>query len=1818
MTLPASTSSRLLPAIPGYTIVEQLYLGSRTAVYRAVQMAPQCPVVIKVLRHDRPSFIELVQFRNQYTITKNLPIPGIVQPLSLEPLGSGYALVMEDCGEVALGRYIQQESLGLTEILAIALQLADILHGLCQHGVVHKDIKPANILIHPESKQVKLIDFSIASLLPKETQEIQNPNVLEGTLAYLAPEQTGRMNRGIDYRADFYALGVTLYQLLTGMLPFISDDPLELVHCHMAKMPVPVDQVKADMPAMIAAIVTKLMAKNAEDRYQSALGLKHDLEQCLSEWQATGLITAFELGQRDLGDRFLIPEKLYGRAAEVQSLLEAFDRVAHGSSELMLVAGFSGIGKTAVVNEVHKPIVCQRGYFIKGKFDQFNRNIPLSGFVQALRDLMGQLLSEADEQLMQWQTEILSAVGENGQVLLDVIPELEQIIGQQPPAPELSGSTAQNRFNLLFQKFIKVFTTAKHPLVLFLDDLQWADVASLQLIKLLMNDNGYLLILGAYRDNEVSPAHPFILTVEELKKAQVITNTINLTPLAFDDINHLVADTLNCKQELAQPLTQLIDRKTKGNPFFTTQFLKALHEDGQILFNRNLCYWECDISQVNTLTLTDDVVEFMALQLQKLPAETQRILKLAACVGNQFDLATLAIVSEQLPTEAATALWKALQEGLILPTNQVYKFFHGPEQSASQELVNPAYRFLHDRIQQAAYCLIPHNQRQHTHLCIGQLLLKNVEGKSLEANIFEIVNHLNLGIPLITQSLKKAELANLNLMAGQKAKAAIAYEAALGYFKIGLDLLTPDCWQIQYDLALILHELAGEAACLLGDYESMQQLTQAVLSNAHHSLDQIKSHQIQIQGYAAQAKNKEVMQTALSVLQTLGIEMPKQPSQLDTQHKLEQVSDSLSEKCIEDLVNLDQMTDPKALAIMQILSAIIPVVFDSFPQFLPLVVLTKVDLSIRLGNATFSPFAYALYGVILCGVIGDIDTGYQFGQLAIRLLDRLHIREARSSTLFIVHGVINHWKQPIKEILSPLSEAYLAGLEYGDLEHAAWSISLLSFNAYLAGTSLNELEKEMVLRHRLVQQTHQERPAYAHAIFYQAVLSLMGSPTSPCHLIGQQDDDDAVMGEIPVENHDLFSLCHLYTNKLMLSVLFQDYSQATEDAQKAVENLEGAVGFPLVPVVNFYGSLVQLANYAETTQAEQSVILEKVAVNQDQLEQWASHAPANYLHKFSLVEAQRQQVLGNRGAAIDLYDRAIAGAKANGYIQEEALANELAARFYLDWGKPKIAQEYLTNAYYGYVHWGAKAKVQDLERRYPQLLAPILPHQQMALSATETVFATTSLAQSQAPGTQSSSSDSISISATFDLATIFKASQTLSSEIQFDKLLATLLYTVLENAGADKGALLMPRDNQWFVEAIATLDRPAQVQSVLLANSPEVTHGLINIVKRSLQPMVIVDATIHSTLATDPYIMQKRPKSLLCTPILQQGKLVAILYLENQITIGAFTRDRIEIIQLLISQAAISLENARLYRRLEDYSQNLEAKVAQRTQELQEKHQHLKQTQTQLIQAEKMSALGQMVAGIAHEINNPINFIHGNISHTCEYFKDILNLLALYEQECPHPSPTLQNKIKEIDLIFLKEDLNKLLFSMETGSDRIRQIVLGLRNFSRLDESNMKQVDIHEGLENTLLLLQHRLTATGDRPAIAILKNYGKLPLINCYASQLNQVFFNIITNAIDVLATSDASHCPEICITTEIRDSKTIRVVIADNGLGMSESVCQKIFDPFFTTKPVGQGTGLGLSISYQIVTEKHRGQLHCISHPGRGTEFAIDIPMRQSVICA
>ncbi|MEH2369350.1 trifunctional serine/threonine-protein kinase/ATP-binding protein/sensor histidine kinase [Nostoc sp.] len=1828
--------------IPGYKVSEELYNGSRTIVYRGYRETDSLPVAIKLLKNTYPSFSELLSFRNQYTIAKNLNSPLIVQTYSLEPYQNGYVLVMEDFGGISLKDWglrsgewkIGRNLESLMEFLEIAIALCNTLDVLYRERIIHKDIKPANILINSKTKQVKLIDFSIASLLPRETQTLINPNVLEGTLAYISPEQTGRMNRGIDYRTDFYSLGVTFYELLTGVLPFQSKEPMELVHCHIAKIAPLVSETNSEIPSAISKIVSKLMAKNAKDRYQSVLGLRFDLENCLHQLQVDGTIKDFEIGQRDVCDRFIIPDKLYGRETEVENLLQAFERVSLGATEMILVAGFSGIGKTAIVNEVHKPIVRQRGYFIKGKYDQFQRNIPFSAFVQAFRDLMEQLLSESDAKIQQWRNEILSAVGENGQVIIEVIPELSRIIGEQPPAIELSGTAAENRFNLLFQKFTQIFTTAEHPLVMFLDDLQWADSASLKLMQLLMADTKHMLLIGAYRDNEVNPAHPLMLTLSEIEKNQTTINTITLAPLNPKTVNQLVADTLKCSQDLASPLSRLVFQKTQGNPFFSIQFLKALHQEQLIKFTppcqgRATGGWQCDISQVNQHAVTDDVVEFMALQLEKLPLATQNILKLASCIGNQFDLATLAIVSEQCQIDAAAALWKALQEGLILPISEVYKFYQDSslvighwslendnqmtndiDALAASRRVGQrtaSYRFLHDRVQQAAYFLISDEQKTATHLKIGQLLRENLSELEIEEKLFDLVGHLNLGIELISQASDRQALAQLNFKAGSKAKNATAYTAARVYFQTGISLLQPDCWQTQYELALNLHLAVTEASYLNSDFESMEDMAGVVLQNAQTIFDKVKIYEIKIVALTAQSQILEAIAVGADVLSQLGVDLPSAPESAEIGKALEYLKEQLQGREIAELIDLPVMSDRTAQAAMQLLGILFAPVLLGNPGLMPLLSATMVRLSLQFGNTPASTVGYAIHGMVLCAFLSEVEAGYKFGLLALSLLEKLNERGIKCLPLSFFGAFIQHRQQSFLATLSTMKDSYTNGMETGSFLYAGYSIQGYAHIALFAGVNLNTLSAELVPYSVVLTQAKQNAACILLDTVRQVVENLRETGSQPHRLMGTAYDETIMLPKHQQDN-DFTAIAYAYIYKLMLAALWGNYHAALEYITGIKPYFMAAAGVVHIPVFHFYAALTYLALFPTQPEAEQAQTLLEAQTHQTILHQWAENAPMNHLHKWYLVEAERYRVLGEKAVASEYYDQAIALAKTHQFINEEALANELAAKFYLDWGKQRIAGEYMIEAYYSYIRWGAKAKVADLERRYPQLLAPILQQTRSSLSINETILASTS-----------SPTSSSNVSVALDLAAILKASQTLSGEIELEKLLSVLLAIVIENAGADKCVLMLLQDKRLSIKGSITLGtEPVVLQSLPVEDSQDIPLKLIYKVLHNRQTTMLIDASADRALANDPYIIRQQPKSILCSPILHQGKLMGILYLENNLVTGAFTSDRLQVLNFLTTQAAISLENSLLYHKLEEYSHTLEQKVEKRTQEITEKATQLESTleklystQSQLIQSEKMSGLGQLVAGIAHEINNPINFIYGNLQPASEYVASLIELNNLYQELYPQPLPEIAEKIADIELEFISNDLQKLLLSMRVGADRIRKIVLSLRNFSRLDESEIKSVDIHSGIDSTLLILQHRLQSNSKHPEIAVIQKYGQLPLVNCYASALNQVFMNIINNAIDALEESDVNRQPTIIIQTEFREAKKVVIRIADNGIGMSESVQNKIFNPFFTTKSIGSGTGLGLSTSYSIVVEKHGGNLSCISAPGEGTEFIIEIPL-------
>ncbi|MEJ6485318.1 AAA family ATPase [Nostoc punctiforme UO1] len=1798
-------------SIPGYQVSEELYNGSRTLVYRGYREADFLPVVIKLLKNLYPTFSELVQFRNQYTIIKNLHDTGIIQTYTLEPYQNGYILVMEDFGGISLKDYFANNNVAsLNEFLQIAISLCDALDILSRHRIIHKDIKPANILINPETKQIKLIDFSIASLLPRETQTLISPNVLEGTLAYISPEQTGRMNRGIDYRADFYSLGITFYELLTGKLPFQSNDVMELVHCHIAKQP-PLLGNSEEIPQVLCDIVTKLMAKNAEDRYQSALGLKFDLEICLHQLNEIGRIESFPIAQRDVCDRFIIPDKLYGRETEVKTLLQAFERVSLGATEMMLIAGFSGIGKTAVVNEVHKPIVRQRGYFIKGKYDQFNRNIPFSAFVQAFRDLMGQLLTESDPKIQEWKTKILSAVGENGQVIIEVIPELEKIIGQQTPATELSGTAAQNRFNLLFQKFTQVFTSDKHPLVMFLDDLQWADSASLMLIQLLMADTKHFLLIGAYRDNEVKPAHPLMLTLNDIQKTAATINTITLAPLSQEQVNQLVADTLKCSESLAWTLSRLVFQKTQGNPFFATQFLKALHQDGLIEFHFESGCWQGDITHINQRSLTNDIVEFMALQLQKLPESTQVILKLAACIGNQFDLETLAIVSKQSKIETAVSLWNALQEGLILPQSEVYKFFVGSENQAvtlkNSEIIG--YKFLHDRIQQAAYSLIPLEQKQKTHFMIGQLLLQGLSEQEQQERIFDLVNQLNLGQGAIAEDVslssiatdeQKKEQARLNLQAGQKAKLSAAYQASLIYCTTGIDLLPTTAWQTDYKLMYSLHREGSEAAYLCGDFDRAEVLYGEALSHAQTPLDKAVIYRVQMTQYQLQGRNAEAIAMQRQSLQLLDWELPKEQEliQASLDKEIAIVNRFLEQQTVESILNLPKMSDANIAEMLRILQILFYAAWLNGQPTLGLLVLAKMTtLSLQYGNSDMSPFSYAGYALIANAILKDLGTAYQFGEMAVQLCEQFDNADVRGMTNFIFAADVHSWSHPIREADTYYDNAYKYGMEAGNWLTVGFTIIQSGSDRLTYSKNLDELYA--------IVQAHADFLYHIKSLenldalivgVIQPIRNLLGLTKTPFSF----DDDSFSEAEyLQKYGNTPYHLAWLYSVKIRHAYLF-DHKAAYPDLIPQLSIIENTISsHAKVPSSVFYVALMHLS-LAEIASDEQERQFHWQALIplEERLNNWAKACPENILHKCLLIFAEKARLNGQKAEALDFYEQAIAQAQRQGYGYEEGLANELAAKFFLNWGKEKAASDYIYEAYYCYSRWGAKAKTSDLEKRYPKLLKPILKQQLPTLNSLETIsFRATS------SSTYTNTTGSTSISDALDLTSVLKAAIAISSSLELDQLIAKLTRIILENSGAKKAVLLLPEKDIWQVRVITFIEHK-EIQTILkkqsLDNCQEIPVNIIYYVKNTEQTVVIDNCKTDIPGLIGEYILQHQPQSVFCTPIINQGHLVGILYLENQLTQGVFTSARLSVMHLLSSQAAISLENARLYQ---------QAGIALKD---------LQQAQLQIVQSEKMSTLGNLVAGVAHEMNNPLGFLSATLQQTKPTLIDIFEHLKLYQESLTNKSDKIKDHAEEIDLSYTLEDLPKMIDTMMMACDRLKNISTSLRTFSRADRDYKVPFNIHEGIDSTILILKHRLKANDSRPAIEVVTNYGNLPQVECFPGQLNQVFMNLIANAIDALDESNTSRSFEeikanpnlITITTSLKE-KQVEVKMADNGQGMSESVKQKVFDHLFTTKGVGKGTGLGLAIAQSIVVEKHGGTLDVNSTPGVGTEFVITLPI-------
>ncbi|MBH8575516.1 AAA family ATPase [Nostocaceae cyanobacterium CENA369] len=1761
--------------LPGYIPTETLCEGTSSIIYRAIKQIDETSVIIKVLKAEYPTLEELTTLKHEYKILSSLiDIAGVINTLALEKHQNGLALVLEDFGAISLKNFIDLHKLSLKEFLIIAIQLAAALASIHELQIIHKDIKPQNIVINATNLTIKLIDFSIASQLSRENQTVSNPNLIEGTLAYMSPEQTGRMNRSVDYRTDFYSLGVTFYQMLTGLLPFDSKDSLEIIHSHIAKTPASPHEINSEIPLAVSEIVMKLLAKTAEDRYQNALGLKADLKLCLQQLENNGQITEFTIGQLDLSSQFIIPQKLYGREAEVNILLDAFERISNGKIEMMLVSGYSGIGKSSLVNEIHKPIVRQRGYFISGKFDQFKRNIPYASLIQAFQELMRQLLTESLESLENWKSKLLTALGHNGQIIIDVIPEVERIIGSQPAILQLGAIESQNRFNRVFQQFIHVFTKREHPLVLFLDDLQWADSASLKLIELIMTDSDseYLLLIGAYRDNEVSATHPLVYTLEQI---QIVRNTINnivLRSLNIDCVNQLVADTLRSRSLTVKSLAKIVFHKTQGNPFFLTQLLKYLYQENFLVFNFLEGIWQWDIEQLKDINNTDNVVELMVSQIQKLSPETINVLKIAACIGDKFTLEVLATVNQTTQSETAADLWKALQAGLILPLNNSYKI---PLVFAQEEIENGVdtigrlinisqtitYKFLHDRVQQAAYSLIPNEQKKATHLKIGQLLLQNTTSEERKDKIFALVNQLNYGAELLTAESEKCELATLNLIAGQKAKVATAYDSSVKYLNFGIDLLTADSWESQYQLTLALYVETVAIEYLNTNFERASHLSSVVIKNAKNLLEKVPVYETQIQFYIAQNQMQAAIDTALDILNILEEPLPQMPEDPSILVQLLDPETILSGKSIEELVNLPQMSDSYKIAALRILVTVIPSVFVAAPHLCPLFIIKIVDLCVKYGNSPASAYGYALYGLILCGVSSNLESAYRLGKLSLKLLDKINAKEFKAKIYAVYNFFVRQWNEHSRNTIEPFQEGIQSALETGDIELACRGATFYCNSIFFMGEPLKKVAQEQNKYLAMIRKYNQKFDIDYTRIWIQGVDNLRGHLAKPELLIGvffnEQTDLNIL---INTKNH--MALFSYYILKSQLYYLFKNFKMSLEYAKLAFQYTHSLAGMIHIAQTNFYYSLNLLALYNQVEPKQQEEYLSQVSANQQEMERWADYAPVNFQHKYELVEAEKARILKQYEKAVDYYERAIIGANKQGYIQEEALANELAAEYHLSLSREKIAKIYMTDAYYSYMGWGAVAKVKDLEIRYRKLITISSNAQKLETNYQEFTQENSTIIK----GTHN-----------LDFMTVMKASQALSGEIVLSKLLAKLMQIVLENAGAQTGYLILKIDGTLLIEAQATVesDDAIVMQSKPVMTSQELPISVINYVARTQENVLCSQTICEGIFAKDPYIVERKPKSLLCTPLVHQGKLSGILYLENNLTTEAFTSDRLEVLKLLSSQAAISIENARLYSDLAAANATLEAKVQERTQELQEKNVHLQKAEATAQSANR--AKSEFLANMSHELRTPLNGILG------------------YAQILQRDKDLTSSQKNGINTIYQCGDhlLNLINEVLDLSKIEARKLELHLTEFH-----------FTKFLEGIVEICQIRAQQKGIS---LIYQSTTNLPQgVRADEKRLRQVLINLLGNAVKF------TEKGEVTLTVGYHNHQ-IRFQVEDTGVGMAPEQLQQIFLPFHQVGEKNrkvEGTGLGLSISRKLV-QMMGGEIQVESTLGKGSIFFFDLEL-------
>ncbi|PVX85923.1 trifunctional serine/threonine-protein kinase/ATP-binding protein/sensor histidine kinase [Paraburkholderia unamae] len=1758
------------------------------------------------------------------------------QPLALTRHQGRTVLLMSDPGGEPLDGLIEQNKgrpLDLVRLLKTAIGLASVLSRAHRQGVIHKDVKPANALVD-DSGRAWLTGFGIATRLHRERPQAVPPEFIAGTFAYMSPEQTGRMNRSVDSRSDLYSLGVTLYELFTGELPFAGADPMEWVHCHIARQPLPPVKRRPDIPLLVSAVIMKLLAKTADERYQTAVGLTRDLQRCLREWKTHGRVEAFALGEDDTPDRLLIPEKLYGRAAEIEILLASFERVVgSGKSELVLVSGHSGIGKSSVVNELHKALVPPRGHFASGKFDQYKHDIPYATLAQAFQGLIRQILAKDDQELKVWRNAIMDALGSNAQIIIDLVPDLKHAIGDQQPVAELPPQDAQNRLKLVFRRFVSVFTR-DHPLALFLDDLQWLDTASLDLMEDLLThpDVKHLLLVGAYRNNEVTSAHAFFQKIEAIQHAGTLVSHVVLGPLTRSDLQELVEDTLHCVPSRARPLAELLEERTDGNPFFTIQFLSALAEDALLTFDYGDGRWSWDLNRIRTRGYTNNVVDLMVHKLNRLSNGAQQALQHLACLGNSASLATLRMVYLESDEQLHEHLWEAAQAGLI---------------SRSQE----TYRFVHDRIQEAAYSLIPLQARAEEHLRIGLLMETRIPADELEEVIFEVAIQLNHGAHLVTGMVERERIARVNLAAGRRAKLSTAYASALEYLRAGRDCLTHAAWDQNYDLVFAIECLLAECEMLTANAVAVEERLGLLANRACNAHDLALVTRLRLTLYELIGQSERGVEVFIEYQRGRGFEWSTHPDDDEVLQEYDRIWSLLGARELEDLVDLPLITDRDLLDDLAVLTEVVLQAMYINSGLLALVLCRMVCISIEHGNSDAACFAYVSLGMLAGPRFSNYQAGFRLGKLGLDLVEKRGLRRYQARVYLRFGSHIVPWGQHVREGRDLLRQAFDAANMAGDLTFAAYSFNNLNTILLAAGVCLTDVQLHGEAGLQFAERLRFGRAIASIAPQLALVRSLRGLTDKFGSLSDGSFDEVGFEEQVATRSALLIPCCFYWIRKLQARYLACDYAGALEASAKAKPLLWASSSFFEAAEYHFYSALAIAGHLESVSDESRGEYLNALIGHQAQLAIWNANCPETFEDRFVLVHAEVARVELRDIDAMRLYERAIACAHASGFIHNEAIVCEIAGGFHLSRDIETAGYAYLGRARNCYDRWGAAGKVKQLDERYPRLRAGRLSLPSAA------------------------SGDPV---AQLDVETVVKASQAISSEMLLPSLIQTLMRIAMEHAGAERGVLMQIREEGLKVEAeaITGSGRIEITHQPAIVGPLDLPQSILQVVARTQERVLLDDASIDLIYSKDEYIQHKRARSILCLPIVKQGTLFGVLYLENNLASGVFTYGKVAVLQLLASQAAISLGSAGLFAGLQrseaflaqgqrishtgsfgwrveneqyywsnetydilEYGLDVRASMdltLQRThpddhdrvkrafdQPLSEeresdfdieyrlmmpdgriKHVHatgrradagdldfvgairditerkraevnLRQALTDLAHISRVTTMGELTASLAHEISQPIVAVIANAEASLRWLdRDPPKFEKTREsaERIVRDGHRAAQIIDRIRAQFKKEVLEPAVFCINEIVGETVELLS--REAQRFDIS--VRAELETGLPSVV----------GDRV-------------------QIQQVMMNLILNSIEATKASDGLR--EMVVKSERADDEWILVSVSDTGAGVPPQLAQQIFDPFFTTKP--HGTGMGLRISRSIV-EAHGGRLWVSEGPRRGAVFQFMIP--------